>query len=41
MQNQFRVSFIIPNAITLAGTCLALTGIRYALAGLWENQLYV
>lgn len=39
MQNQFRISFIVPNAITLAGTCLALTGIKYALAGLWEKSV--
>ena len=39
MQNQFRISFIIPNAITLAGTCLALTGIKYALVGLWEKSV--
>ena len=39
MQNQFRIFFIVPNAITIASTCLALTGIKYALVGLWDKSV--
>ena len=39
MQKQFKATFIIPNAITLAGTCLALTGVKYSLDGLWEKSV--
>ncbi|MGB1361268.1 MAG: CDP-alcohol phosphatidyltransferase family protein [Alphaproteobacteria bacterium] len=39
MRSHFKTSFIIPNAITLAGTCSALTGIKYAMGGLWEKSV--
>ena len=31
---------VVPNAVTALALCVGLTGVRFAIAGQWENAMY-